>query len=106
VKADMVKLLFTYTITLLILLGGFYALVIYKFDLDQLVKGALIGFMGMSINFLYGEQVSTRTSHQQAAATAASVNTVPNGPTTTTATGGPTPSVTVESAPIDSSVIG
>lgn len=67
---DTLKIVFTYLSTILLLSFGFYALVIYPFVLDDLVKGAIIGFMGSAIAFMYGDQVATRTAKQSEAASA------------------------------------
>lgn len=72
---DMLKMLFTYGITIAILAGGFYALVIYPYELAELVKGAILGFMGASIAFVYGDQAATRTAGQQQKAFDAGVQT-------------------------------
>lgn len=82
-KADAIKLVFTYVIALAILVGAYYALIISPFTVDSDVKLWLTGLAGASVTFVFGEQVSLRTARQQAAATAASVNTLP-GPTLTT----------------------
>lgn len=89
-RTDTLKLWFTYGITFFILGGGFYALVIYEYQLDDLVKGAFLGFMGAAIAFVYGDQAATRTAVQQQKAYDAGVQTMP----TVTANGEP-PSVTV-----------
>ena len=56
-RIDAMRALFTYAIAILILTGGFYALVIYPFTLDDLVKGAIIGFMALGL--LYVPQLAT-----------------------------------------------
>lgn len=58
---DTIRAWFTYITVLLVLLGGFYALVIYEFQLDDLVKGAIIGFMGMALNFVFGAEVAKQS---------------------------------------------
>ena len=84
---DVFRAVFTYVIAILILLGGFYALVIYPYDLDELVKGAIIGFMSAAISFVFGQEIAKAT----ATATTKALNTpVPNGasaPTVSTSTG-------------------
>lgn len=84
-KADNLKLVFTYLIALAILVGAYYALIISPYTVDSDVKLWLTGLAGASVTFVFGEQVSLRTARQQAAATAASVNTMPS-PTVSTET--------------------
>jgi hypothetical protein len=76
-KSDTVKLLFTYLIALAILVGTYYALIISPFEVDADVKLWLTGAAGGAITFVFGEQVAMRTARQQAAATLASVNSMP-----------------------------
>lgn len=59
---DGLRATFTYVIVILVLVGGFYALVIYPYDLDDLVKGALIGFMSSAIGFVFGQEIAKATS--------------------------------------------
>jgi len=77
VKADTVKLIFTYFIALAILAGTFYALILSPFVVADDVKLWLTGAAGSALTFVFSEQVSARTARQQAAATEASVNTQP-----------------------------
>lgn len=79
-------------IVILVLLGGFYSLVIYPYILDDLVKGAIIGFMGSSLTWEFGTAIQAATARQAASATAASAATLP----TTTVT---VPPATVTSTP-------
>jgi ABC-type uncharacterized transport system permease subunit len=77
VNLDATRALFTYLIAVLILVGGFYALVVYPFELDELVKGAIIGFMSAAISFVFGQEIAKAT----ATATTRALNT-PVPPTT------------------------
>jgi ABC-type uncharacterized transport system permease subunit len=77
VNLDAARALFTYLIAVLILVGGFYALVVYPFELDELVKGAIIGFMSAAISFVFGQEIAKAT----ATATTKALNT-PVPPTT------------------------
>jgi hypothetical protein len=61
-RIDAMRALFTYSIAILILVGGFYSLVIYPFALDDLVKGAIIGFMSAAISFVFGQEIAKATS--------------------------------------------
>lgn len=97
-KADNLKLLFTYLIALAILVGTYYALIISPYSVEADVKLWLTGAAGGAITFVFGEQVSARTARQQAAATEASVNTMPA--TTVTTTAAPPVSVTIPDEPV------
>ena len=55
-------------VVVLILIGGFYALVLYPLELTELVKGALIGFMGSAITWEFGSSTAGATARQQQAA--------------------------------------
>ena len=73
-----------HVVVLVVLAGGFYALVLYPFELTELVKGALIGFMGSAITWEFGSQTASSTARQQQGATSAGVTaalTQPNGGT-------------------------
>lgn len=76
-KSDTIKLLFTYLIALAILVGTYYALVVSPFVVDADVKLWLTSASGAAIGFVFGEQIANRTARQQAAATLASVNSMP-----------------------------
>ena len=54
-------------IVLVVLAGGFYALVLYPLVLDDLTKGAIIGFMGAAIQWEFNNQVASSTAKQQQA---------------------------------------
>lgn len=108
-KADTIKLIATYLITAMVLGFGYYSLVIYPYQLDDLVKGAIIGFMGSSIAFVYGDQVATRTQHQQQKAYDSGVQTMPTMTATTdpsTVTVTPTPPANDEDAPTPGPTVG
>ena len=61
-RIDALRAVFTYCVVILTLAGGFYAIVLAPFVLDDLSKGALIGFMGMALNFAFGAEVAKQTS--------------------------------------------
>lgn len=67
---------------------GFYALVPYPFELDDLVKGAMISLMTLSAQFVYGEalahSVSRRNQQSYDAGQASSTTVAPEDATTTT----------------------
>lgn len=76
-KLDTMRALFTYGIAVMILIGGFYTLVINPYELDDLVKGAVIGFMSAAISFVFGQEIAKAT----AMATTKALNTpVPPSP--------------------------
>jgi len=60
--ADTFRAAMTYLIAILVLIGGFYALVIYELELDDLVKGAIIGFMSAAISFVFGQEIAKATA--------------------------------------------
>lgn len=62
-KVDTFRAIFTYVIVVLILAGGFYAIVLYPFELDQLVKGAIITFMGSAVTFVFGQEIAKTTAN-------------------------------------------
>ena len=70
-KGDTIRVSATYLIAILVLIGGWYALVIYPFELAELVKGALIGFMSAAISFVFTQETAKTT----AAATTKALNT-------------------------------
>ena len=70
-NADAFRAVATHLIAILVLVGGFYALVIYEYNLDDLVKGAIIGFMSAAISFVFGQEIAKAS----AAATTKALNT-------------------------------
>jgi len=58
----LVRLVFTYIIAMMILVGGWQALVINEFELNQLTQGAIIGFMGAAIQYVFGAQIAASTA--------------------------------------------
>jgi hypothetical protein len=61
-RIDALRTVLTYGVVYLTLIGGFYAIVLNEFVIDDLSKGALIGFMGMALNFVLGTAVAKQTS--------------------------------------------
>jgi ABC-type uncharacterized transport system permease subunit len=51
-----------YLIAVLVLVGGFYALVLYPYELTEFVKGAIIGFMSSAISFVFGQEIAKATT--------------------------------------------
>ncbi len=61
-KTDSFRVGITYLTAILILAGGWYSLVIYEFTLDDLVKGAIIGFMSAAISFVFTQETAKTTA--------------------------------------------
>lgn len=61
-RIDALRVSATYAIAVLILVGGFYALVLYELVLDDLVKGAIIGFMSAAISFVFTQETAKTTA--------------------------------------------
>jgi hypothetical protein len=98
-RSDLTRLISTHLIAVGVIAAGFYSLVIYPFVLDDLVKGAIIGFMTLAMQSVFSEQVAARTGTQQQNAFDAGLTATPaSAMPTVTATAGPTPTATV-SAP-------
>jgi len=74
-------------IAVIVLVGGFYALVLFPYELDDLVKGAIIGFMSTAIAFVFSQEIAKTTA---TATTKALMST----PETTTISAGPPVTVT------------
>ena len=92
-RIDALRATATYIVVYLVLIGGFYAIVLAPFVLDDLSKGALIGFMGMALNFAFGAEVAKQTS---ISTTKAIMN--PGPAETTTINAGPPVTVTTTPA--------
>jgi len=90
-KTDVAKPIFTYIYAVLVFVGVFYALVLYPFQLDDLVKGALIGWATLAINAVFSDQVARRSSLDQQSAFDSGLTATP----TTTISAGPPQTVTV-----------
>jgi len=56
-------------VVFVVLAGGFYSLVVYPYVLDDLVKGAIIGFMGLALQWEFGTAIQAATAKQQQNAT-------------------------------------
>ena len=80
-STDTIKLIFTYLVVLVVVIGGGVILLTAPV-LDELIKGAIIGFIGSALTFTFGAEVQTRTARQQERA----LLTSPQTTTTTTAT--------------------
>lgn len=101
-KADAIKLIFTYLIALAILIGTYYALVLSPFVVDDDVKLWLTGAAGAAIGFVFGEQIAMRTARQSESAGkqgAEQALSAPPPTSTMTATATPEGMTTVTSTP-------
>ena len=84
----------------LIVLLGFYALVIYEFALPELIQGFFVSVMTLAVQYVFGEQLAAgtarrvRQSFEQGSASGAAAS---SGGPTVTASGADT--VTVEPTP-------
>lgn len=61
---DTLKLIFTYSIALVVIVGGGVMLIVAP-TLDPLVQGAIIASIGSVIAFVFGGEVQSRTARQQ-----------------------------------------
>jgi hypothetical protein len=64
-NVDLVKTILTYTVALVVIIGG---LMVLALDLlppaDDLTKGAIIGFIGIALNWTFGESTRGSTARQ------------------------------------------
>lgn len=74
---DFIKVLFTYGTALVVIIGG-GAVILSVPGLDDLTKGAIIGFIGVALNWVFGESTRGSTARQT---TRALMQTVPAAPT-------------------------
>ena len=71
-QVDLVRALFTYVTALVTVVGGGAFIFIARSDPSATDVIAIVsGFIGLSLSFLYGAEVQTRTARQAAASTAA-----------------------------------
>ena len=61
-RLDTFRVVATYVVALLVLVGGWWTLTIYEYDLDDLVKGAVIGYIGAAIQWAFGSEIAKATS--------------------------------------------
>lgn len=88
--------LFAYIISTLILVGTYYALVLYPFALDADVKLWLTALAGAATTFVFGDQVASRTQRAASATFDKGLSATPNDAMpTTTIDNGPSGNVTV-----------
>jgi ABC-type uncharacterized transport system permease subunit len=58
VHRDNVRYIIGVAFAVMVFACGFYALVPYEFELDDLVKGAMISLMTLSAQFVFGEALA------------------------------------------------
>lgn len=95
-KMDTLKALATYSFAFAVMAIAYHGLVIYPFELPELVQGALIAWAGSAIAFVFAQE----TAKASAAASQRAYDTgvaTPSAPVTTTTTseGPPATSTTV-----------
>lgn len=66
---DTIRLVFTYLVVFITIIGGGYALVFVP--LEQETKLAIVGFIGAALQFAFGQEIQTRTARQTSAAATA-----------------------------------
>jgi len=67
-QVDTIRALFTYVSAIVVLIGGG---IIIATTQDPDTKVVVGGFMGATIQFLFGQEIATRTARQSTAATLA-----------------------------------
>lgn len=67
---ELSRILLPYLVVFMVVAAGFYSLVLSPYELDDLVKGAIIGFVGAAIQWVFGTATAGTTARQQQAATA------------------------------------
>jgi hypothetical protein len=61
-QADTVKLLFTYTIALVVIVGGGLMLYLSRDDPTATLSLVVAGFIGSAITFVFGQESATRAT--------------------------------------------
>ena len=90
-----VKTLATYAFAFAVLFVAYHGLVLYEFELPDLVQGALIAWAGSAIAFVFGQEIAkaTAAASQRAYDKGVATPTLPST-TTTTSEGPPATSTT------------
>lgn len=60
-----------HVLVLVVWASGFYALILSPYQLDDLAKGAFIGFMGLALQWEFGTAIAGATARHQQDATRA-----------------------------------
>jgi hypothetical protein len=88
-KVDTIKALATYSFAFLIVGVAYHGLVLYQFELPELVQGALIAWGGSAIAFVFASETSKAASAATQRAYDKGLATPTPATTTTTTTEGP-----------------
>lgn len=88
---DTIKAVATYATAFALIMGGLVVLFFYRETDAESVRIVVAGFVGAAVQFLFGQEISTRTARQTAAATLAAGT---PAPMTVTSAGDPTVTVT------------
>jgi membrane protein DedA with SNARE-associated domain len=67
---DQPRTILSYVVVFMVLLGTFYALVLYPYELDPLVKGGFLSSSGMALQWVFGSATAAATARQQQKAVA------------------------------------
>lgn len=72
-RVDTIKASFTYFTALILIVGGLAFLYATRLDnpKDDLISGAIIGFIGAAIQFVFSRETQTQTARQIESATMA-----------------------------------
>lgn len=62
-RVDTFRVIATYVVAILVLIGGWWTLTLYEYDLDDLVKGAVIGYIGAVIQWVFGSEIAKATAN-------------------------------------------
>lgn len=77
---DTIKALFTYSTASVLALGGVVAIVYTQGNPTAAdTRVVIAGFVGLALQFLFGQEIATRAARQSAAVTLAAVNSNGNG---------------------------
>lgn len=63
-KTDTVRMVFTYSIAILIYVGAYQALISSEFIVDDFTKGIIANLTGAATGFVFGAEIATRASRQ------------------------------------------
>ena len=64
-NVDLIKTVLTYTVALVVVIGGLVVLALGLLPSDDdLTKGAIIGFIGVALNWTFGESTRGSTARQ------------------------------------------
>ena len=64
-RTDRTRYIIGVAFAAMVFLAGFYALVIYEYELVDLVKGAFISLMTLACQFVFGEALASSVARRQ-----------------------------------------